>query len=178
LGGSERDVDVEEIYLKCFELAPARLGWRTRPDLPDYKKAAKALQSVEAKTHRGLVHRADSLHRRLTPLGIDWVERHLDLLSEVYSGEAPVAASNTNENERQRRQVRSSSAWHTWATGQQIDFVELADALECGTASPLSVWEGRLHEVSRAAQVLSDVELGRFASDMTEIVKVQFGRSA
>ena len=26
LGGAERDVDVEEIYLKCFEIAPARLG--------------------------------------------------------------------------------------------------------------------------------------------------------
>ncbi len=51
LGGADRGVDVEEIYLKCFELAPARLGWRTRPDLPDYKKASKALQSIEAKTH-------------------------------------------------------------------------------------------------------------------------------
>ena len=46
-------MDVEEIYLKCFEIAPARLGWRTRPEIPDYKKISKALQSVEAKTHTG-----------------------------------------------------------------------------------------------------------------------------
>ena len=43
-GGAERWVDVEELYLKAFELAPARLSWRTREDLPDYKKCAKALQ--------------------------------------------------------------------------------------------------------------------------------------
>lgn len=53
LGGADRDVDVENIYLKSFELTPARLGWRTRPDPPDYKKTAKALQSIEATTHIG-----------------------------------------------------------------------------------------------------------------------------
>ena len=43
LGGADQDVDVEAIYLKCFELAPARLAWRTRPDLPDYKKISTSL---------------------------------------------------------------------------------------------------------------------------------------
>ena len=46
-GGYERWLDVEELYLKMFELAPNRLGWRTRSDLPDYKKCAKALQELE-----------------------------------------------------------------------------------------------------------------------------------
>jgi hypothetical protein len=44
LGGADRSIEVEDIYLKAFDIAPARLGWRTRPDLPDYKKVAKALQ--------------------------------------------------------------------------------------------------------------------------------------
>lgn len=42
LGGAEHDVDVEDIYLKCFAIAPARLGWRTKPEIPDYKKNSKS----------------------------------------------------------------------------------------------------------------------------------------
>ena len=52
LGGAEKWVDVEDIYLKAFELGPARLSWRTRADIPDYKKVSKALQSVEAGGNR------------------------------------------------------------------------------------------------------------------------------
>jgi len=64
LGGAERWVDVEELYLKAFELAPARLSWRTRPDLPDYKKCAKALQAVESpkgSNHHGLLAKNGSI---------------------------------------------------------------------------------------------------------------------
>ena len=80
LGGAEHDVDVEAIFLRSFDLAPARLGWRTRPDLPDYKKAAKALQSVESKTHVGLVHRTSPYLRRLTTAGTVWVEQNRSIL--------------------------------------------------------------------------------------------------
>ena len=75
LGGADRDVDVEDIYIKCFEIAPARLGWRTRPEIPDYKKTSKALQSVESKELPGLLHRTHALRRRLTNAGVEWVAR-------------------------------------------------------------------------------------------------------
>ena len=49
LGGADRDVDVEDIYLKCFEMAPARLGWRTQPQLPQYKKLRRHLNRSKQK---------------------------------------------------------------------------------------------------------------------------------
>ena len=66
-GGSEW-VDVEDIYLKSFELAPERLSWRTRRDIPDYKKCAKALQSVEApgKNHEGMLVKKSEHERKLS----------------------------------------------------------------------------------------------------------------
>jgi hypothetical protein len=85
LGGADRDVDVEEIYLKCFELAPARLGWRTHPEIPDYKKTSKALQSIEATTHVGLLHRPHKYSRRLTLEGIKWVEAYKEILEKCNS---------------------------------------------------------------------------------------------
>jgi len=69
VGGAERWVDVEEIYLAAFRLAPARLAWRTRPDLPNYKICARGLQDLEnAKEPRygGLLEKRGPHHRKLT----------------------------------------------------------------------------------------------------------------
>jgi len=46
LGGSSHFVDIEDVSYECFKIAPARFGWRTRPELPDYKKCTKALQEA------------------------------------------------------------------------------------------------------------------------------------
>ncbi len=164
LGGADHDVDVEEIYLKSFELAPARLGWRTHPEIPDYKKTSKALQSVEASTHVGLVHRPHQHARRLTTEGVAWLERYRAILERTYSAGAPVDAAATNEHERRRRSVRASAAWSAWKDGDGVDVVLLADALECSPASPRETWQGRILELERAAQVLTDDELSAFAN--------------
>lgn len=44
LGGGDDFVDVEAVYIRAFQLAPLRLSWRTRDDLPDLKKCSKALR--------------------------------------------------------------------------------------------------------------------------------------
>ena len=111
LGGADKDVDVEDMFLKCHELAPARLSWRTRPDIPDYKKVSKALQSVEASTHVGLFHHTNQYSRRLTVDGNRWCETYISILERVYT-KAPVQASkNTNMHERKRHEIKNSQVW-------------------------------------------------------------------
>jgi hypothetical protein len=168
-------VDVEAIYLRSFDLAPARLGWRTRPDLPDYKKTAKALQSVESKTHVGLVHRSSPYLRRLTTAGAVWVEQNRSLLERTYSGGVPVQAAATNEHERRRRLTRGSAAYADWSAGQPIGIEALADALECSPASPPTVWTGRILELERAATVLADPELAKFVTAANHTIASQIG---
>ena len=164
LGGADRDVDVEEIYLKCFELAPARLGWRTHPDLPDYKKAAKALQSVEASTHIGLVHKPHKFSRRLTLAGVHWVELYKKILEENYS-HLPVMASKAKNNyERLRQEILKSRAWQMFKVEQEVhDIADAAAALQCSPASPQSTWQSRVNNLKRASDVLKDKELMEFA---------------
>jgi hypothetical protein len=55
LGGADEFVDVEAAFFRAFELAPLRLSWRTRPDLPDLKKCSKALRDAENRKPRLLV---------------------------------------------------------------------------------------------------------------------------
>jgi hypothetical protein len=171
LGGADRDVDVEEVYFKSFELAPARLGWRTRPDIPDYKKTAKALQSVEANTHVGLVHRTSPYLRRLTADGARWVEQHRHILERVYGGERPVPAASANMHERRRREVRQTTGFALFVAGQPIPLVNLAAALDCSPASPRSVWDRRVIELERVAEVLGDKELARFVESARETMR-------
>lgn len=164
LGGSDRDVDVEDMFLKCHELAPARLSWRTRPDLPDYKKVSKALQSVEASTHVGLFHHSNQYARRLTLDGNRWVETYISILERVYS-KAPVQASkNTNMHERKRHEIKNSPVWVLFKESPaNIGIEDFASVLQCSAASSQTTWASRVQDVKRAADVLQDQELMQFA---------------
>ena len=164
LGGADKDVDVEDMFLKCHELAPARLSWRTRPDLPDYKKVSKALQSVEASTHAGLFHHTNQYARRLTLDGNRWVETYISILERVYS-KAPVQASkNTNMYERKRHEIKNSQVWVLFKESPaNIGIEDFASVLQCSAASSQTTWASRVHDVKRAADVLQDEELMQFA---------------
>ena len=164
LGGADRDVDVEDIYLKCFEMAPARLGWRTQPHIPDYKKTSKALQSVEATTHVGLIHRPHQYSRRLTIEGIDWTEAYKGILERVYSKQAVAASTNTNMYERTRQAIKESSSWRVFESDPtQLDVADIAALLRCTATSPQETWKSRILDVKRAAEVLKDDALAEFA---------------
>ena len=165
LGGADKDVDVEEIYLKCFELAPARLGWRTQPQIPDYKKTSKALQSVEATTHVGLIHRPHQYSRRLTIDGIKWVETYKDILEKVYSGKVVAASINTSVHERSRQNIKQSHLWQVFKSGEtNLDISDIAALLRCSATSPQETWKSRILDLRRASEVLNDKELEDFAS--------------
>ena len=165
LGGSERPVDVEDIFLKCFELAPSRLGWRTRPEIPDYKKISKALQSVEASTHVGLIEKIDQYHRRLTVLGLEWIEVNRAVLAARYGG-TPVPASTRSPHERLRRRIRESNI----LLSAEPSLVKVAEVLECSPASSDAVWRSRLTQVDVAAKSLSDMELLEFVGRVREVL--------
>jgi len=164
LGGADRDVDVEDIYLKCFELAPARLGWRTKPEIPDYKKTSKALQSVEATTHVGLIHRPHQYSRRLTIEGSAWVEAYKGILERVYSKQPVAASTNTNMHERTRQAIKESTSWRVFENDpNQLDVADLAALLRCTATSPQETWKSRILDVKRAAELLQDESLADFA---------------
>lgn len=164
IGGADKDIDVEEIFLKCHQLAPARLSWRTRPDIPDYKKVSKALQSVEAATHIGLLHHTNQYARRLTLDGVRWVETYLPALEKIYAN-APVEASRANSmHERRRQEIKSSDVWQIFKTEPaSLSKVEFASVLQCSPASSPVTWGSRIHDVKRAADVLKDDDLMSFA---------------
>jgi hypothetical protein len=171
LGGAEKQVDVEAIYLKVFELAPARMGWRTRPDLPNFKKTAKALQEIEAKSHIGLLMKMGSNFRRLTPTGVEWVEKYREILSKTYQGQAPVPAPKNADNSRRLREIKTSQVWEVWVNGAELTLDYLAFALKCSKGSPESIWLDRLADLDRMASSNDDPQFRKFAIEAREVFK-------
>lgn len=165
LGGSSEWVDVEDVFLRCFELAPARLGWRTRPDLPDYKKCAKALQSVEAQSHVGLLAKMGQYQRRLSSRGTAWCEQHRSQLEDLYGGGSHVEPPSSSGDARLVRRIRQHPVFEDWAQSGELRAAEwdLADLLQCSTASGSTIWDQRLDELEAAANRSADPEVHALA---------------
>lgn len=151
---------VEDIYLKCFEVAPKRFSWRTRPDLPDSKRASKAL--AEAEKHTDFILKINPYTRRLSAEGLAWIESQLPQLQKAF-GEAEVPPPRTNQHMRLQRDLKSHAIWKSFEDGTESDLIHiLADALRCSPASPHAVWGTRFSALEIAANHLQDPELLEF----------------
>src|SRR3990172_8256117 len=76
LGGAGTFIDVEDLFMRCYELAPERFGWR-KFDLPNYKILSKALRDFEGKYPSLLIKTPDGLCRQLSAEGVAWLPRKM-----------------------------------------------------------------------------------------------------
>jgi len=165
-GGYERWLDVEELYLKAFDLAPARLAWRTREDLPDYKKCAKALFEVEdpkRSAHLGLFLKNGRYLRKLSDEGHEWCSNYRNILMALYGG-GLVPAPQTAATSQALAALKRSQAFAEFLKSEDVlcDMWMLAEALQCLPDSPRAVWLARLDQVSSALRVTDDKQAASF----------------
>ena len=152
LGGAEEFVDVEDAFIKAFELAPLRLSWRTRSDLPDLKKCSKALRDAEGREPRLLVKKGAEM-RRLTVEGQQWIEENFDRLAEALGGDRQVRAPRTRVPSRLVSQALQSPVFTAWSeTGAITDEKwRVAEMLRCSPDSSRAVFRDRLETLRSAA---------------------------
>jgi|SRR5579872_220195 len=82
LGGIGCFVDVEDIFVRCYEMAPERFGWRKYP-YPNYKNVYHALQHFEENHLEVLLKTPDGLARQLSAEGIAYVRKRLRRYQEI-----------------------------------------------------------------------------------------------
>jgi hypothetical protein len=152
LGGDTDFVDVEDVFLKAFELAPLRLSWRTKPHLPDLKKCSKALRDAEGRTPQLLVKRGPEM-RRLTVEGQRWIEENFERLAESLRSDRTVKAPATRAPAKLIGEALRSAAHKTWADRDEItdEKWRIAEMLRCAPDSPRSVFSQRLETLRAAA---------------------------
>lgn len=152
LGGADAFVDVEDVFLRAFELAPMRLSWRTRPDIPDLKKCSKALQYLEATTP-GLLVKQGSDFRRLTVDGQQWIENNLDRLAAALGSRQVVQPPRARFSSRLVSEATRSDAFQQWTTdsGLSEEKWKFAELLRCAPDSSRAIWRDRLETLRSAA---------------------------
>ena len=151
LGGSSGFVDVEDVFIACFELAPSRFSWRTRQDLPDTKKCSKALRDAEARRPLLLLKTRDGLKRQLTVEGQQWVARNEPrMIDALHSGRA-VEEPASRPRARMLAEVERSDPFQTWLHSgvTPIEKWQVAELLRCSPDSDWRIWADRL-EMLRA----------------------------
>ncbi len=163
LGGGAEFIDVESAFIKAFELAPLRLSWRTRADLPDLKKCSKALRDAEGREPRLLVKKGAE-QRRLTVEGQRWIEQNFDRLAEALCGDRPVRAPGTRVPSRLVSQALQTPVFTTWAeTGTiTVEKWRVAEMLRCSPDSSSVVFRERLETLRGSAYAAGRLDALKF----------------
>jgi hypothetical protein len=167
LGGATEFVDVENVFVTCFQLAPTRFAWRTREDLPDYKKCSKALRDAEARRPRLLIKTRDGLERQLTVEGQEWVRAHeARMVAILHSGKA-VQEPRSRPRVRMLAAVERSDAYQQWLSQKQLpEKWEAAELLRCSPDSDRRIWSDRLEVLRAAANGAGHAEILRFLNEL------------
>ena len=106
LGGGSSFVDVEDIAVKCYELAPQRFGFRTHP-YPNYKTFSKALRDFEDKHPAMLLRSPDGLKRQLTAEGVEYVRTKLAIFGHAF-GSPSANPPTRRRNQRVLNELRDN----------------------------------------------------------------------
>jgi hypothetical protein len=180
-GGFARWLDVEELYLKAFDLGPTRLSWRTRPDIPDYKKCAKALQELEdpkRSDHLGLFLKNGRYLRKLSDAGRVWCESHATLLENLYGG-GQVKPQLTSDSSRAVARIEKSQAFKKFSSMeiQSIETWMIAEAIQCLPDSTPAVWSASFDRVQAAGVACSRDDICDFVNFARERITSELGRA-
>lgn len=168
LGGAAEKVDVEDVFIKCFELAPNRFAWRSRPDLPDYKKCSKALRDAEARRPSLLLKTSDGFKRQLTVEGQEWIRKNEDRMRTEVHGGKTISEPRTRPRLRMLSEVEKSDVYGDWSSRGTLpeEKWKVAELLRCSPDSDRRIWRDRLQVLRAAASGTERVQVLRFLDEL------------
>lgn len=153
-GGFDSFVDIEVVFIKCFEIAPNRFSWRTRKEYPDYKKCAKALQEAERRRPALLIKTKDGLKRQLSVEGQKWVEINHERIGLMLESGRVVQEPITRPHIKFLTELERSDEYLAWLELKITpeEKWRVADLFRCSPDSDQDVWRSRLEVMKSAAR--------------------------
>lgn len=162
LGGAGRFVDVEDLFMRCYEIAPERFGWR-KHKIPNYKILSKALRDFEEKHPDLLIKPPDGLKRQLSAEGIKWLRRRMPAYRKVL-GSSRKPPPSRRPSQRILNELSRDPLFVSYSSGADFTFdkYRVADMLLCSPDSPIAVWRERLETFKSAAEDSNREDLVKF----------------
>jgi len=162
LGGAGRFIDVEDLFMRCFEIAPERFSWR-KHKIPNYKILSKALRDFEEKHPGLLIKTPDGLKRQLSAEGIKWLRKRMPRYRKLLDS-SEARPPSRRPSQRILNELSRNPIFLSYLDGSDLslDKYRVADLLLCSPDSPTSVWRERLETFKSAAQDSNRRDLIRF----------------
>ena len=166
LGGATNSQHVEDIALKCFELAPTVFSWTRYPEYPDKAIVRFALEDAHKKKYGALVDGGGGRKRGqdkntdrgpskdgwiLTDDGVDWVRAN----GSRFGDAGKITKDHRQQSRRILKKVREHSAFKKFVEDEQVFsplIGDLADLLHCRVDSDPGVWHKRFEDLRRHAR--------------------------
>lgn len=175
LGGAGQFIDVEDVFVQCFKLAPERFRWRKHL-IANYKTLSKALRDFEGRHAELLLKTEDGLSRQLSKEGLDWVREREALFQKVLS-EPGVNPPTRRREQKLLNEFAAHRLLVTFEKGitEPLQKYEVADLLLCAPDSPIPVWQERLETYRSAAAASGRPNLVKFLNYLRSAKPEWFG---
>ena len=175
LGGAGRYVDVEDVFFRCYEIAPQRLSWRPSPaELQDGRQGAAGFRRRfpprDLKTQ-------DGLGRQPSAEGLVWVRARIEAVQETFG--QPSGGMARRPSQRLLDEFASNPLVEKYLHGERVAVsrYHAAEFVWCAPDSPPDVWKERLETYRSAAERVGRSDLTGFLKTLEEDHPDWFGGS-
>jgi hypothetical protein len=153
-GGVGRFVEVEDVYVEAFKVAPSRFGWRTR-GTPSDKAASAALRDAARgrRLSNGLLlFSPNSYGVQLSAEGVAWVRERLAAFEALVETKAPAGFERASQ--RHLIALERSELAQAYAAGGDVTATRarFADLLRLTPDADGRAWRERLETYRSTAQ--------------------------
>jgi hypothetical protein len=165
-GGADRFVDIEEIAVHAYRLAPTLFRWRNYAEYPSAELTRMALRHAEGRNGSLFVTGNGGRARRLNAKGLHLAQ---EALKRVSGGEAEPKRVERPATRGLARML-NHPAFAKWQKGGIVSVTryDLADMLQCTPSSPALVFRDRLELSQTMAEQWERSELSAFLADAKE----------
>lgn len=177
LGGATKFVDIEDVAIEAFKLAPDRFGWRTKKQYPSWERVRTAFvhanQNEQRRSSPSLViSDTDGSSWKLTADGVSFVRKNA-AKTEAATGRKRSRVSAASPSGRRVREIRKHPAFTKFSQGSAVSDIkhyELAEVLVCPPDSSATVWMRKLDVARAAALDVDDKEVLNFLAEIAKEV--------
>lgn len=120
LDGGRQPADIEDVAMKCHELAPGRFSWRKYPEQINVDYVRRELSRAKNAEFGSLIKGSMTDGWTLTPAGLEWAStnqksvRSIDL--KKTHATSRTKSGDDARTERERSRIKSTVAWQRWAS--------------------------------------------------------------
>lgn len=166
LGGGEDYIDIEDIAIEAFGLAPSMFSWRRHKNLPSVEAIRMSFRNMErARSDQYVVSAYHGQARMLTPAGIHRANEVRRLVGA--EGTASIRDALRRPVNRDLARMMTHPAYEQWKVGgvATLDRLDVGDLLHVISGSPASVYREAMSRALSQATSLDHIDLIAFLTE-------------